>query len=97
MRQTAHLYMATAVAAVVMCCSLPYATRANLDHSFKPEGTTLRGYEMPAAAPIQFVGFPRAFDLEGKIPSIDLSVTTLQGFIALSKNLGTEAQWTDAS
>jgi predicted transglutaminase-like cysteine proteinase len=97
MRQTAYLYVATAVAAVVMCCSLPYATRANLDQSFRPEGTTLRGYEMPAAAPIQFTGFPRALDLEVKISSIDLSVATLQGFIALSKNLGVGARWTDAS
>jgi predicted transglutaminase-like cysteine proteinase len=95
MRQTIHLRIVTAAAAVVMCCSLPYATRANLDYSFKPEEATVRENGMAAAAPIQFIGFPSTLKVEVEIPSIDLCVTTLQGFIALSKELRADTRWPD--
>jgi predicted transglutaminase-like cysteine proteinase len=95
MRQTAHLYTATAAAAVVMCCSLPYATRANLNYAYRPEGTVVSVYEMAAAAPMQFVDFPRTLDPVGMAPSVNLSVTTLRGFVALTKGLRADARWPD--
>jgi predicted transglutaminase-like cysteine proteinase len=94
MCKTIHLRIATAAAAIVMCCSLPYATRANLDYSSKQERATVREDEMAVAAPIQFIAFPSPLKPDVEIPSI-LSVTTLQGFIALSKELRTGTGWSD--
>ncbi len=48
-----------------------------------------------AATPIRFVDFPTALKPNVETPSIDLSVTTLQGFIALSKKLHADTRWSD--
>jgi predicted transglutaminase-like cysteine proteinase len=95
MRQIAHLYMATVAAALAMSCALPYATRASLDPNGLPEVAVPRiSSEMPAAAPVEFVIFPRGtINFDAKWQSIDLSMTTPQGFLALSKNLSTETEW----
>jgi predicted transglutaminase-like cysteine proteinase len=99
MRQTAHLYMATVAAALAMSCALPYATRASLEPNGLPEVAVPRiSSEMPAAAPMEFVTFPRGminFDAEWQ--SIDLSMTTLQGFVALSKSLSKQTGWTSVA
>ena len=97
MRQTGHLYAATAVATAVMCFSLPYATRANLDQSSKLEGAPVRGYPMAIATPIQFVGFPTRLDLNVKVPSVGPSIMALDGFISFSKNLRAEPHWPEIS
>ena len=96
MRQTAHLYMATVAAALAMSCALPYATRASLDpNGLQGMAVPRISSEMPAAAPMEFVIFPRGtINLGQGWQSIDLSMTTPQGFLALSKNLSKETGWT---
>jgi predicted transglutaminase-like cysteine proteinase len=95
MRQTAHLYIATVAAALAMSCALPYATRASLD----PDGLQRMAVprissEMPAAGPMEIVTFPRGtINLDQGWQSIDLSMITLQGFLALSKNLSKQTRW----
>ena len=88
MRQTRCLYIATAVAALAMSCVLPYATRASLN----PDGTiphpSLQTFASPelgaAAAP---------FNLISGEQSVDLSMFTPRGFLALSKNLNGQTAW----
>src|SRR5262249_53659537 len=97
MRQLSLLRGATVGAAGVMCCLLPYATRANLDYSFKPGGASAYTYDGFVAAPIQFVTFPGYLKADLVVPFADLSVMTWRASIALSKNLHTPAHWPDAS
>ena len=99
MRQAAHLYMATVAAALVMACTLPYATRASLDPDGLHEVAVPRvSSEMPAAAPVEFVIFPSGtINLDAEWQSIDLSMTTPQGFLALSNSLHKETGWTSVA
>lgn len=82
-----------------MSCALPYATRASLD----PQGldgvaAPRMSSEMPAAAPVEFVMFPRGTIIfEAERQSIDLSMTTPQGFLALSKSLSKDTGWTSVA
>ena len=91
--------MATVAAALAMSCALPYATRASLDPNGLPEVAIPRiSSEMPAAAPVEFVIFPRGtINLDAEWQSIDLSMTTPQGFLALSKSLSKETGWTSVA
>jgi predicted transglutaminase-like cysteine proteinase len=96
MRQTTHLYIATVTVALAMSCALPYATRASLDpngfHEVVSPPRTI--FEMPSAAPVEFLAFPRGTtNLKTGWQSIDLSAITLQGFLALSKDLHKETAW----
>jgi predicted transglutaminase-like cysteine proteinase len=99
MRQTTHLYLATVAVALAMSCTLPYATRASLDPNGLREVSPSRiGFEMPSAAPVEFLAFPRGMtNLKTAVQSIDLSVIALQGFLALSKNLHEETAWPSVS
>ena len=98
MRQTAHIYMATAVTAFVMCCSLPYATRANLNRPVGLEGLApYRMSERPAITPVAFIDFPRSIALIPDASAIDLSITAPRAFLALSKNLSVNTKWANAS
>ena len=92
MRQTAPRYMATVAAALVMSCAISYATRANLSDSAGSKSNRA-GDDFSTAAPVEFVRFPGESNLDIEIPSIDLSMTTLRGFIALSNDLGVNSQW----
>jgi hypothetical protein len=78
-----------------MSCALPYATRANLNPNGLHEVAVPRiGSEMPAPAPVEFVIFPRGtINFESEWQSIDLSMTTPLGFLALSKSLSKETGW----
>lgn len=97
MRQTAHIHVATTVTALLMCCSLPYATRANLDSVAGLEGSASHGtFGKPAIAPIAFIDFPRSIPLVPDASNIDLSITTPRAFLALSKNLSVDPKWTKA-
>lgn len=96
MRQTAHIYMATAVTAFVMCCSLPYATRANLDRPGVAGLTPREMSERSATTPVAFIDFPREIALVADASAIDLSFTEPHAFLALSKNLSVETNWANA-
>jgi predicted transglutaminase-like cysteine proteinase len=91
MRQTKHLYIATAVAALAMSCVLPYATRASL----YPDTTTPRvSLQTPATEFSEFANIPEDLLVSGSGGvSIDLSMFTPQGFLALSKNLNKQTEW----
>lgn len=79
-----------------MSCALPYATRASLDpNDLNARVSPHISSEMPAAEPMEFVDFPRgAIKMDAGWASIDLSMTTPQGFLALSKYLSKAAEWT---
>ena len=95
MRQTTHLYLATVAAALAMSCALPYATRASLDpNGFNEVSAPRIGSEMPPAAPVEFLTFPRRLaNLNTAWQSLDLTMTMPQDFYALSKNLDKETGW----
>jgi predicted transglutaminase-like cysteine proteinase len=99
MRQTSHLSVATVAVALAMLCALPYATRASLGPNELREVSPPRiSFEMPAAAPVEFLAFPRGMtNLKIGSQSIDLSMITLQGFLTLSKNLHKETAWPSLS
>lgn len=99
MRQTTHLYFATVAAGLAMSCALPYATRASLDlNGFQEVSPPHIAFEMPPAAPVEFLTFPRGIsNLKTGWHPIDLPMTTPQGFFTLSKNLDKKTGWTGAS
>jgi predicted transglutaminase-like cysteine proteinase len=99
MRQTTHLYVVTAAVALAMSCALPYATRASLEpNGLREVSPSHIGFEMPSAAPVEFLAVPLGMaNLKTEWQSIDLSVTTLQGFLALSENLHKETGWPKVS
>ena len=93
MRQAIHLRIATAAGG----CHVLFAAIRDTRQSellFTTERASV-GDGMSVAAPIQFVDFPMALKPDVEISSIDLSVTTLQGFIALSKEVRAAARWPD--
>jgi predicted transglutaminase-like cysteine proteinase len=89
MRQTRHLSIATVAAALAMSCALPYATRASLYPDMTPPRVSLQTTASSEFANVQ----------EGALipvpvgPSIDLSMFTPQGFLALSENLNRKIEW----
>lgn len=93
MRQTIHKVV-TVTAALVMSCALPYSTRANLDNAYGLNVADGRAnFDMPAAAAIKFLAFPR--ELDAVQASIDLSVSaSLEAFV-LTRGT-TEPQWPSA-
>lgn len=99
MRWTACTYkLAVVAASLAMACSLPYATRADIDY---PRGlkiaTESPDFDMPAAAPLKFLAFSRELNLAAERASIDMPAITLKAFIPLSRDPIGQRQWTSVS
>jgi predicted transglutaminase-like cysteine proteinase len=99
MRRTVHTFkLVTVAASFVMSCTLPYATRANLDHPHQLKVVAERaGFDIPAAAPVEFLAFSRELNMKAERASIDMPVNTVKEFLALSQDLNAEIQWTSVS
>lgn len=97
MRWTAYTYKPAVVAAsLAMSCALPYATRANLDYPHELNAASERtDFDMPAAAPLEFLAFSRKLNMQVEWASIDMPATMLREYISLS--LGPKGQWTSVN
>src|ERR1019366_791395 len=83
--------MVTVTVALVMSCTLPYATRASLDNPHGPKAAAERAsFDMPAAAPVKFLAFSR--ELDAGVASVALSAAAPIDILALASGFTTETQ-----
>jgi predicted transglutaminase-like cysteine proteinase len=82
MRQT--IKMVAVAAALVVSCSLPYATGANLVYPRELKAAAAQAsIDMPGAAPIEFLALSRAFNAETEWASFDVSAGAPVEFLGL--------------
>jgi predicted transglutaminase-like cysteine proteinase len=91
MRQT--IKMVTVAAALVVSCSLPYATGSNSPYPHELKAAAEQAnIDMPGAAPIEFLALSRELNTETERASFDVPAAAPVEFLALSREFkaGTE-------